>query len=97
MNFKNTLYPFLLSFGLFCFGYPSSIIGTTLAQPTFLADMKLVDAKTVNMSDKADGLIGAMNGVYQVRYSSPAQPRIVNSLRIGWSLFRSSLLQLPYG
>ena len=54
--------------GQLAFGYPSSIIGVTLAQPAFLEYMgllTLVDGKPA-LSATADSLIGATSGVFQV-------------------------------
>ena len=65
-NGKNLLFCILLSLGLVAFGYPASIIGTTLAQPPFLVYMGLVDPKTGILTANANGLIGAMSGVFQV-------------------------------
>jgi hypothetical protein len=50
--------------GQVAFGYPSSIIGTTLGQPAFLEYMGLVTA--TGLSKNANGLIGATSGVFQV-------------------------------
>lgn len=64
-NGRNFLVCFLVSLGAIAFAYPSAIIGVTLAQPSFLIYMGLVDitqsppAATPN----ADGIIGAMSGV----------------------------------
>jgi hypothetical protein len=51
--------------GQLAFGYPASIIGTTLGQPSFLLYMKLITPEGLLTSD-ADQLIGAMSGVFQV-------------------------------
>jgi hypothetical protein len=56
---------FLVSMGCIAFGYPSSIISVTLAQPSFLIYMGLLDV-TQNppaLTPDADALIGAMSGV----------------------------------
>ena len=53
--------------GQLAFGYPSSIIGVTLAQPAFLEYMgllTLVDGKPA-LGAHADSLIGATSGVFQ--------------------------------
>lgn len=50
--------------GQFAFGYPSSIIGVTLAQPEFLIYMGLVNAEGV-IDAKSNSLIGAISGVFQ--------------------------------
>lgn len=54
--------------GQFAFGYPSSIIGVTLAQPAFLEYMGLLAVKdgVVGLSSNANALIGATSGVFQV-------------------------------
>jgi len=64
-NWKNFWIVFCVAwFGQLAFGYPSSIIGVTLAQPAFLEYMGLLtkDGLTAN----ADSLIGATSGVFQV-------------------------------
>lgn len=58
----------LVSLGQIAFGYPASIIGTTLAQPSFLVYMKLVDPTAGTLTENADQLIGATSGVFQVCY-----------------------------
>ena len=53
--------------GQLAFGYPSSIIGVTLAQPAFLEYMgllTLIDGKP-GLSANANALIGATSGVFQ--------------------------------
>ena len=54
--------------GQLAFGYPSAIIGVTLAQPAFLEYMGLltmVDG-VPKLSLNANSLIGATSGVFQV-------------------------------
>ncbi|KAL4889099.1 general substrate transporter [Aspergillus ambiguus] len=63
-NWKNFWICLLLSCGQIAFGYPSSIISTTLAQPSFLLYMKLVDEKG-DSTPHSEGLIGATSGVFQ--------------------------------
>ncbi|OQV07560.1 hypothetical protein CLAIMM_11976 [Cladophialophora immunda] len=63
-NWKQFTICFLLSLGALAFSYPSSIIGTTLAQPGFLTYMHLLDAQG-NVASNLDSLIGAMSGVFQ--------------------------------
>jgi MFS family permease len=66
-NWKNFWICLGLACGQFAFGYPASIIGVTLAQPSFLIYMKLLDV-TVDppaLASDADSLIGAMSGVFQ--------------------------------
>lgn len=65
-NWRNFFTIFIVSFGLLAYGYPASIIGTTLGQPSFLLYMKLLDPKTEGLTNDADQLIGAMSGVFQV-------------------------------
>lgn len=55
-----------LSLGMFSFGYPASVIGTTFAQPAFLLYMGLVTPEGQFAAD-ANAIIGAMSGVFQVR------------------------------
>lgn len=56
---------FLISLGQLAFGYPAAIIGTTLAQPSFLIYMGLLDVTQdpPALAPQAEGLIGAMSGV----------------------------------
>ncbi len=56
---------FAISLGQIAFGYPSSIIAVTLAQPTFLSYMGLINADGT-LSENATDLIGATSGVFQV-------------------------------
>lgn len=64
-SWRNFLTTFIVSFGLLAYGYPASIIGTTLGQPSFLLYMKLLDPATLELTDNADQLIGAMSGIFQ--------------------------------
>lgn len=64
-SWRNFLTIFIVSFGLLAYGYPASIIGTTLGQPSFLLYMKLLDPSTLELTDNADQLIGAMSGIFQ--------------------------------
>lgn len=59
---------FAISLGQIAFGYPASIIATTLGQPAFLLYMKLVK-EDGSMGENANALIGATSGVFQVRFS----------------------------
>ena len=54
--------------GQMAFGYPSSIIGVTLAQPAFLEYMGLLTVVdgVPGLSSNANSLIGATSGVFQV-------------------------------
>lgn len=65
-NVYNFLVSWLVSLGQIAFGYPASIIGTTLGEPPFLIYMGLLDPKTGKLSARSESLIGAMNGVFQV-------------------------------
>ena len=71
-NPYNFLVCYLVSLGQIAFGYPASIIGTTLGEPPFLVYMGLVDAKTGKETGNAEALIGTINGLFQV---SPALTR----------------------
>lgn len=65
MKWRNFWICFFVSLGQVAFGYPSSIIGTTLGQPAFLLYMGLIDAEG-NLAPNANNLIGATSGVFQV-------------------------------
>lgn len=64
-NGYNFFVCFLVSLGQIAFGYPASIIGTTLGEPPFLLYMKLIDANGEPSGD-AEALIGTINGLFQV-------------------------------
>lgn len=64
-NGYNFFICWLVSCGQIAFGYPASIIGTTLAQPPFLVYMKLIDPATGELAKNADQLIGATSGIFQ--------------------------------
>lgn len=66
-NAWNFFICWLVSLGQIAFGYPASIIGVTLAQPSFLIAMGLLDPTTGALTKNADQLIGATSGVFQVR------------------------------
>jgi hypothetical protein len=66
-NWYNLWVCWLVSLGQVAFGYPASIISTTLGEPSFLVYMKLINAKTGIPAGDADSLEGAMSGVFQVR------------------------------
>ncbi|OQU97101.1 hypothetical protein CLAIMM_03092 [Cladophialophora immunda] len=55
---------FLVSLGQVAFAYPASVISVTLAQPSFLIYMGLLDPTTGALSHNANGIIGAMSGVF---------------------------------
>ncbi|CAG9950264.1 unnamed protein product [Clonostachys rosea f. rosea IK726] len=63
-NFRNFLICWAVSLGQLGFGYPSSIIGPVLGEPSFLQAMGLVDSSGIP-SAKQNQLIGAINGVFQ--------------------------------
>ena len=65
INWRNFWICFLISTGQIAFGYPASVIGVTLGQPAFLLYMDLITPKG-ELTHNADGLIGAMGGVFQV-------------------------------
>lgn len=62
-NFRICL---LVSLGQLGFGYPASIIGTTMGQPSFLLYMRLVDPETFLPTHNASQLQGAMSAVFFV-------------------------------
>jgi hypothetical protein len=64
-NWRNFFMCFMVSLGQIAFGYPASIIGVTLAQPSFLIYMGLLDVtqEPPVMTRHADELIGAISGV----------------------------------
>ena len=65
INWRNFWICFSIASGQIGFGYPSSIIGVTLGQPSFLLYMGLIDEQGVEAPNAAS-LIGSMNGVFQV-------------------------------
>ncbi|KAH0842769.1 hypothetical protein FOPE_08414 [Fonsecaea pedrosoi] len=65
-NWYNFWICWLVSLGQVAFGYPASIISTTLGEPSFLVYMKLLSPTTGLPSGDADQLEGAMSGVFQV-------------------------------
>lgn len=66
-NWYNFYICFLVSLGQIAFGYPASIIGVTLGQPSFLVYMNLLDLTQDPpvLAKGADQLVGAMSGVFQ--------------------------------
>jgi hypothetical protein len=52
--------------GQLAFGYPSSTLSVTLAQPAFLHYMDLLDPVTGTLTERANQLVGAASGVFQV-------------------------------
>ena len=74
-----------MSAALIGFGYSASVIGVTLGQPAFLEYMDLVDDKG-NLIGNADGLIGAMSGVYQVCNGILRTGALLTSIYLGRSL-----------
>jgi hypothetical protein len=69
-NWRNFWICFLVSLGQIAFGYPSSIIGTTLGEPSFLIYMGIIDAEG-NLTSNGAQLEGAMSGVFQVSKPKP--------------------------
>ncbi|KAK5170541.1 uncharacterized protein LTR77_005129 [Saxophila tyrrhenica] len=55
---------FLVALGPLAFGYSSSIIGSTLGQPSFRLYMQLVDPKTFEPTKNAPQLEGAMSSMF---------------------------------
>ena len=51
---------------MIAYGYPASIIATTLGQPSFLTYFNLIDPVTGQETDGAPSIISAMNAVFQV-------------------------------
>ena len=64
-SWKQFIICFVVSMGTMGFSYPASIIGTTLAQPSFLVYMSLLTPEGA-FTDQGNSLIGAMSGVFQV-------------------------------
>ena len=60
-------YQCLMLTGIRAFGYPASVIGVTLGQPSFLVYMNLLDLTQTPpvLAKGADQIIGAMSGVFQ--------------------------------
>jgi hypothetical protein len=67
MKWRNFWICFSISLGQVAFGYPSSIIGTTLGQPAFLLYMGLITPEGL-LTHNANNLIGATSGVFQVLF-----------------------------
>lgn len=63
-NLRHFLICFAIAMSMMGFSYPASIIGTTLAQPSFYIYMHLLDDQGLP-TDKTQSLIGAMSGVFQ--------------------------------
>ncbi|KIW16988.1 hypothetical protein PV08_04179 [Exophiala spinifera] len=66
-TWRNFTVCYLISLGMIAMGYPAAVISTTLAQPSFLIYMGLLDleAQPPRLTGDAEGLIGAMSGVFQ--------------------------------
>lgn len=64
-NWRNFFITYLISYGQIAFGYPASIISTTLGNPNFQVYMGLVDPKTGEATDRQNSITGATNGVFQ--------------------------------
>jgi MFS family permease len=80
-NWRNFWICFLVSLGQVAFGYPSSIIGTTLGEPSFLEYMTIIDPKTGESTPRGDQLQGAMSGVFQAG-------AVVGVLAVSWVMDR---------
>lgn len=78
---------FLVSLGQVAFAYPASVISVTLAQPSFLIYMGLLDPETGALSHNANSIIGAMSAV---RFLQSHVRSFVDN-----ELFRSSWLAEP--
>ena len=63
-NLRHFLLCFSLAMSLLAFSFPSSVIGTTLAQPSFYSYMNLLHSEG-EATSKTNSLIGAMSGVFQ--------------------------------
>ncbi|KAL6241478.1 hypothetical protein RBB50_011501 [Rhinocladiella similis] len=66
-TWRNFFMCYMISIGMTAMGYPSGVIGVTLAQPSFLLYMKFLDLEATppGLTSDGEGLIGAMSGVYQ--------------------------------
>lgn len=94
MKWRNFWVCFSISLGQVAFGYPSSIIGTTLGQPAFLEYMGLVTA--TGLAPNANGLIGATSGVFQTSFTYRLDQNNSNS-RAGWRIFRYPFWKSRHG
>lgn len=63
-NWRHFFICFAVAMSMLGFSYPASIIGTTLAQPSFYVYMKLLNSEGL-VTSKTNSLIGAMSGVFQ--------------------------------
>lgn len=72
-TWRQFAYCALVCLGEVAFAYPSSIIGVTLTQPSFLEYMNLVDT-IGTLTDKGDSLEGAVSGVFQARIVAMLSP-----------------------
>jgi len=81
MKWRNFWVCFSISLGQLAFGYPSSIIGTTLGQPAFLLYMGLVTPEGT-LGKNANNLIGATSGVFQVSQTAISPTRFTNDFRL---------------
>jgi hypothetical protein len=64
-RWRNFWICFAISLGQIAFGYPSSIISTTLGQPAFLLYHGLITPEGLP-GNNSENLIGATSGVFQV-------------------------------
>lgn len=64
-TWRNLITCYLITLGQLAFGYPASIISTTLGSPAFLEYMQLVDPETGVASQRENAIIGTTNGLFQ--------------------------------
>lgn len=64
MKWSTFFLTFLITLGQWCFGYPASVISTTLGEPPFLEYMGLVDTNTGELTPRGQTLGGATNGAF---------------------------------
>lgn len=63
-NWSNFFVTYFISYGQLAFGYPSSIISTTLGSPDFLRYMNLINASG-EATQSQETITGTTNGLYQ--------------------------------
>lgn len=63
-NWRHFSICFAVAMSMLGFSYPASIIGTTLAQPSFYVYMNLLSSEGL-VTAKTESLIGAMSGIFQ--------------------------------
>lgn len=84
-NWYNFWVCWLVSLGQIAFGYPASIIGTTLGEPSFLQYFNLLDLETGGFTKPGEQIVGAFSGVFQVRSLSECLSSSSADRRPGWS------------